>query len=101
MAATFGMESVSLEAYRGDRDGRMFPKLNIRAIYYLTKEKHARYGINPHGLRHNYATRMVRRKVDIFSVQKLLGHSRADTTSVYVNLDLEDLIRVAQTDTRG
>lgn len=88
-----------LESYRGDRDGKMFPKLTIRRVYYIVKEK---YGteLHPHALRHNYATRLIRRGVDVFSVQKLLGHARADTTGIYVNLDLGDLVRASQLDTR-
>jgi site-specific recombinase XerD len=92
--------SAALEMYHGDSNGRMFPKLNIRKIYYLVKEKYES-GLNPHSLRHNYATRLIRSGVDVFSVQKLLGHERADTTGVYVNLDIGDLVRATQKDTRG
>lgn len=56
-------------------------------------------GLSPHALRHHYATRLIRAGVDVFSVQKLLGHSSVSTTQVYVNLDLRDLKAAAAKDT--
>lgn len=55
-------------------------------------------GLSPHALRHHYATRLIRAGVDVFSVQKLLGHSSVSTTQVYVNLDISDLKRAAALD---
>lgn len=55
-------------------------------------------GISPHALRHHYATRLIRQGVDVFSVQRLLGHSSVATTQTYVNLDLSDLHRATERD---
>jgi len=84
------------------RRGSIFRNLNPRKVYYLF-EKYgvASRGIHPHSLRHNYATRLVRADVDVFSVSRLLGHSRAETTQVYVNLDQRDLVRAARKDPRN
>lgn len=79
-------------------------KLNIRKIYYvierLSKEAGIE-GLHPHALRHGYATRLIRAGVPVFSLQRLLGHARAETTGVYVNLDLSDLVLASQADPRN
>lgn len=55
-------------------------------------------GMHPHALRHHYATRLVRAGVDVFTLQKLLGHKRADTTQRYVSLDYSDLNKAIELD---
>ncbi len=46
---------------------------------------------NPHRLRHTYASRLYRATKDLRLVQKMLGHSRADTTAVYADLFCEEV----------
>lgn len=80
-----------------------FRHLNIRKVYYIVKKWSEKAGIgdlHPHALRHGYATRLVRAGVPVFSLQRLLGHSRPETTGIYVNLDLTDLIGAARLDPR-
>lgn len=54
---------------------RMFFK-----IAGLSKKKYT-----AHSFRHSFATQLVEAGVDIFKVQKLLGHSSLESTRVYVN----------------
>lgn len=78
--------------------------LNIRKVYHIVQKVAKRAGVKgiyPHALRHQYATRLVRAQVPVFSLQRLLGHSRADTTGVYVNLDIGDLVRASIADPRN
>jgi integrase len=46
---------------------------------------------NPHRLRHTYASRLYRACRDLRLVQKLLGHSRVDTTAIYADLFAENV----------
>jgi integrase/recombinase XerD len=55
-------------------------------------------GMHPHALRHHYATRLNRAGVDLFTLKKLLGHERSDTTQRYVGLDYTDLNRALDVD---
>jgi integrase/recombinase XerD len=54
--------------------------------------------INPHMLRHSYATRLIEAGVPIHDVQRALGHSSLATTEVYLHVDdtkLADKLRNA------
>lgn len=55
-----------------------------------------RAGINhrctPHIFRHTMAVNSVKAGMDIFTLQKLLGHNNITTTRQYIQLDTEDLI---------
>lgn len=41
--------------------------------------------VNPHALRHTFATRMVEQKVPISTIQRLMGHADISTTQKYVS----------------
>lgn len=49
----------------------------------------------PHGLRHNYASMLVARNVPLSTVQKLVGHKSALTTSKYAHHRNDELRRAA------
>lgn len=50
--------------------------------------------VNPHKLRHSYATHMLESSGDLRAVQALLGHANLSTTQVYTHLDFQHLSKV-------
>jgi site-specific recombinase XerD len=48
-------------------------------------------GYTAHSFRHSFATHLVEAGVDLFKLQRLLGHSSLEVTKVYVNFDSSNM----------
>lgn len=74
--------------------------LSPRAIQYRVKRIAERAGIKrqvtPHVLRHTFAVLALRKGVDIRSLQQALGHSRLQTTEIYLQWSPDQMLESFQ-----
>lgn len=67
--------------FRGNDRGHLSPRYVGKITSNLLPQ-----GVTLHALRHRFATRAYAVDRDVFAVQQLLGHARADTTQRYVRV---------------
>lgn len=60
----------------------------------MAQTQHLSQKVNPHKLRHSYATHVLESSGDLRAVQELLGHANLTTTQVYTHLDFQHLAKV-------
>lgn len=80
-----------------------YTRLNARSLHKIFKEELEKAGLPPsrftlHHLRHTFATLLLQsnNKIDLRTLQELLGHSSLSTTSVYTHVDFEQKKRAIQ-----
>ncbi|MGS2722007.1 tyrosine recombinase XerC [Paraglaciecola aestuariivivens] len=73
-------------------------RLGVRQIAKRMKlwavQQNLQQGVNPHKLRHSFATHLLESSSDLRAVQELLGHANLSTTQVYTHLDFQHLAKV-------
>jgi len=70
------------------RDGRPLKKRGVERIIERLAKKAGIEGVrcSPHTLRHTFATSFIRNGGDVFTLQRILGHSHIETCMVYVHM---------------
>lgn len=60
---------------------------------YISKCNFSKH-VTPHTFRHSFATLLLEKEVDIYYIQKLLGHSSITTTQIYTQISQKKLRQV-------
>lgn len=72
--------------------------LSTRTIQKVFQDAKNRCGITKdvsiHSLRHSFATHLLKSGVDLVYIQKLLGHTNIQTTSIYLHLANKDILNI-------
>lgn len=88
--------------FGAEEDALFLSKLGKRISARNVQKRFAEWGVrqglnshvNPHKLRHSFATHMLESSGDLRGVQELLGHANLSTTQIYTHLDFQHLASV-------
>ncbi len=73
-------------------------RMSVRVVQLRLKQHVLQVGtpakVNPHVLRHSFATHMLQSSGDLRAVQEMLGHRSISATQVYTALDFQHLAKV-------
>ncbi len=84
---------------RGRKSGYLFlnnrgNQYSSRSVQYIIKEVKEKAGItkkiHPHSLRHSFATILKEAGIELRDIQKLLGHTNIETTTIYEHMSITD-----------
>lgn len=78
--------------YQPDPEKPLTPR-HVRIILNAVAHRAGLGKVNPHKLRHTFATTLLNRGVDIRYVQELLGHKNINTTQIYTHVATANLER--------
>lgn len=73
------------------------PFVDLKGGFALACKKAGITGVSWHTLRHTFASRLVKRGVDIVTVKELLGHSTITVTMRYTHTNIENKREAVQT----
>jgi len=81
--------------FPGHRKDRPVDVSTIQKVFKRACEQAGiRKPASVHTLRHSFATHLLEAGTDLYSIQKLLGHTSGQTTAVYLHVSARDLGRV-------
>lgn len=79
-------------------NGQFCAKYSDRSINQLLKYYSKKAGIkkrvHAHKFRHSFATHLLDKGIDIFLIQKLLGHKKQETTEIYAKLSTQRISKI-------
>jgi len=87
-------ERQSQALFLNNRGQRLSNRSVARRVQKVLSRASERTQLNPHALRHSYATHLLNRGADIRIIQELLGHENLGTTQIYTHVEIDRLIQV-------
>ncbi len=81
--------------FPGIRSGKPLDKTTVGKIYNAAKEKAGiKRGNGIHTLRHSFATHLLDARVDIRTIQELMGHKTLATTMIYLHISRKNFVNI-------
>jgi integrase/recombinase XerC len=88
------VESQEKAVFLNYRGGRLNSRSVGRLVEKWARQAGLAQSLNPHGLRHTFATHLLEGRADLRAVQELLGHAQLSSTQRYLHVNLDYLMEV-------
>ena len=77
------LKRLSIKFFTGVNEHRRFSEQGIQKIFKRLRQE-TKLCFTPHTLRHSFATLMLEGGCDIYTLSKIMGHSKITTTTIYL-----------------
>lgn len=88
------MEADHQALFISKQGKRIHPRTVQERLKYHSAQQGMVNPVNPHMLRHSFASHLLESSSDLRAVQELLGHANISTTQVYTHLDFQHLAKI-------
>ena len=85
------LEEHLADGYVFQRKGKIIPVQTLEGAFVLAIQKAGIVDLHFHDLRHTFATRLVQHGVDLYTLQRLLGHKNFQMTTRYAHHSVASL----------
>lgn len=91
-----GAVMPNAEFFRSRGGGAMSRYVIYERVRTHSKRARLEKKVSPHSLRHTFATHLVKKRVELNTIRKMLGHECISSTQVYLHTTAEDLREAAK-----
>lgn len=91
--ARAGAEDDQQALFLSHRGQRLSHRAIQQRLAHLSVKQGLGQRVNPHMLRHSFASHLLESSGDLRAVQELLGHANLSTTQIYTHLDFQHLAK--------